>query len=47
MQLLIIRHGETPLNVARVMQSADTPLSDNGQAQAARRQRQCQSDAVW
>ena len=36
MQLLIIRHGETPLNVARVMQSADTPLSDNGQAQAAR-----------
>jgi len=35
MQLLIIRHGETPLNVARVMQPADTPLSANGQAQAA------------
>ena len=34
MQLLIIRHGETPLNVARVMQPADTPLSANGQAQA-------------
>jgi broad specificity phosphatase PhoE len=36
MSLLIIRHGETPLNVARVMQPADTPLSANGQAQAAR-----------
>jgi broad specificity phosphatase PhoE len=33
--LLIIRHGETPLNVARVMQPADTPLSANGLAQAA------------
>ncbi len=34
MTLLLIRHGETPLNVARVMQPADTPLSANGQAQA-------------
>ena len=34
MHLLIIRHGETPLNVARVLQPADTPLSANGQAQA-------------
>ena len=34
MTLLIIRHGETPLNVARVLQPADTPLSANGQAQA-------------
>lgn len=34
MQLLIIRHGETPLNVARVMQPADTPLSARGLAQA-------------
>ncbi len=34
MTLLIIRHGETPLNVARVMQPADTPLSANGVAQA-------------
>lgn len=34
MHLLIIRHGETPLNVARVMQPADTPLSANGLAQA-------------
>ena len=35
MPLLIIRHGETPLNVARVLQPAATPLSVNGQAQAA------------
>ena len=34
MTLLIIRHGETPLNVARVLQPAATPLSVNGQAQA-------------
>lgn len=35
MTLLLIRHGETPLNVARVLQPADTPLSERGQAQAA------------
>ena len=35
MTLLIIRHGETPLNVSRVLQPADTPLSANGLAQAA------------
>ena len=34
MALLIIRHGETPLNVARVLQPADPPLSAHGQAQA-------------
>ncbi len=34
MQLLLIRHGETPLNVARVLQPADTPLSTRGVAQA-------------
>ena len=34
MTLLIIRHGETALNVARVLQPADTPLSVNGLAQA-------------
>ena len=32
--LLLIRHGETPLNVARVLQPAATPLSDRGVAQA-------------
>ncbi len=34
MTLLIIRHGETTLNVARVLQPANTPLSARGQAQA-------------
>jgi probable phosphoglycerate mutase len=39
MPLLLIRHGETPLNVARVLQPADTPLSARGieQAQALAR----------
>ena len=39
MTLLLIRHGETPLNVARVLQPADTPLSPRGieQAQALAR----------
>jgi broad specificity phosphatase PhoE len=32
--LLLIRHGETALNVARVLQPADTPLSARGIAQA-------------
>lgn len=32
--LYLIRHGETPLNVARVLQPADTPLSERGHAQA-------------
>lgn len=34
MTLYLIRHGETPLNVARVLQPADTPLSEHGRAQA-------------
>jgi probable phosphoglycerate mutase len=34
MALLLIRHGETPLNVARVLQPADTPLSARGVEQA-------------
>lgn len=34
MNLLLIRHGETALNVARVLQPADTPLSERGVAQA-------------
>lgn len=33
-QLLLIRHGETALNAARIVQPADTPLSPRGQAQA-------------
>ena len=35
MSLLMVRHGETALNVARVLQPADTPLSETGQRQAA------------
>jgi probable phosphoglycerate mutase len=35
MRLLLIRHGETALNAARVLQPPDTPLSDRGLAQAA------------
>ena len=34
MSILLIRHGETALNVARVLQPADTPLSTRGVAQA-------------
>ena len=34
MTLLLIRHGETALNVARVLQPAATPLSARGVAQA-------------
>jgi 2,3-bisphosphoglycerate-dependent phosphoglycerate mutase len=34
MSVLLIRHGETALNVARVLQPADTPLSARGLAQA-------------
>lgn len=34
MTLLLIRHGETAHNVGRVLQPADTPLSERGRAQA-------------
>ncbi len=34
MTIYLIRHGETELNVARVLQPADTPLSARGLAQA-------------
>ena len=34
MTILLIRHGETALNVARILQPADTPLSVRGIAQA-------------
>ncbi|MBL8384664.1 MAG: histidine phosphatase family protein [Burkholderiales bacterium] len=34
MTILLIRHGETPLNAARVIQPPDTPLSARGEAQA-------------
>lgn len=34
MRLLLVRHGETALNAARVLQPPDTPLSERGLAQA-------------
>ena len=34
--LYLIRHGETVLNATRVVQPADTPLSERGHAQAER-----------
>ena len=34
MSIILVRHGETPLNVARTLQPADTPLSVTGLAQA-------------
>jgi broad specificity phosphatase PhoE len=33
--ILLVRHGETPFNAARVVQPANTPLSERGLAQAA------------
>lgn len=35
MSILLVRHGETALNAARVLQPLDTPLSTRGLAQAA------------
>jgi probable phosphoglycerate mutase len=34
--LFLIRHGETPGNAGRIVQTPDTPLSPRGMAQAAR-----------
>ncbi len=34
MSIYLIRHGETELNVARIMQPAETPLSARGKAQS-------------
>ena len=36
MAILLIRHGETALNAARIVQFPDTPLSEQGVEQAAR-----------
>ncbi|MEN9315806.1 MAG: hypothetical protein RIS35_2199 [Pseudomonadota bacterium] len=35
MSIILVRHGETPLNAARVLQPPDTPLSERGLEQAA------------
>jgi broad specificity phosphatase PhoE len=34
MSIILIRHGETELNVARILQPPETPLSSRGQQQA-------------
>ena len=34
MAIVLVRHGETALNAARVLQPADTALSERGIAQA-------------
>ena len=34
MSIILVRHGETALNVSRVLQPPDTPLSQRGHAQA-------------
>lgn len=50
MRLLLVRHGETALNAARVLQPADTPLSARGLDQAAALGRRLHSEsiaAVW
>ena len=36
MKVYLVRHGETPLNTARVLQHPDTPLSGRGAVQAER-----------
>ena len=36
MAILLIRHGETALNAARIVQHPDTPLSERGVGQAQR-----------
>ena len=36
MKVYLVRHGETPLNAARVLQHPDTPLSERGAVQAQR-----------
>jgi len=50
MRLLLVRHGETPLNAARVMQPPETPLSPRGLLQAravAERLRAEALSALW
>jgi broad specificity phosphatase PhoE len=49
MPIYLIRHGETALNASRILQPSDTPLSEEGQAQAqalGRRLKDEQVDAI-
>ena len=43
MEVIFVRHGETPLNAARVFQHPDTPLSERGLAQAEAAARRLES----
>lgn len=50
MRLLLVRHGETALNAARILQPPDTPLSARGHEQVAALRRRLHSEsiaAVW
>lgn len=50
MRLLLVRHGETALNTARILQPPDTPLSPRGHVQAAALARRLATqpiDALW
>jgi probable phosphoglycerate mutase len=44
--ILLIRHGETPSNAARVIQTPDTPLSERGREQAERLARRLRGEGV-
>lgn len=46
MSIFLIRHGETALNAARVVQTPDTPLSERGVAQAAALARRLAAEGV-
>lgn len=46
MSIILIRHGETALNVARILQPADTPLSERGRRQAVAVARRFSSTAI-
>ncbi|MGD9832197.1 MAG: histidine phosphatase family protein, partial [Piscinibacter sp.] len=50
MRLLLVRHGETALNAARILQPPDTPLSARGLAQARALARRLAGEpiaAIW
>lgn len=46
MNIYLLRHGETPANAARVVQTPDTPLSDRGVRQAERLAQRLRGEGV-
>ncbi|MFQ5415980.1 MAG: histidine phosphatase family protein [Myxococcota bacterium] len=46
MSIFLIRHGETPGNAARIVQTPDTPLSERGIAQAERLARRLAAEGL-